>query len=146
MDTITKTDAPIPGAVPIGTIRRNARSLRLTRVAGEEGQWCFSIAEVTTDVYLGLVVITPGWDPAPIWEREAFKRGILFGTRIEIRIVETCEEFVDAVISGIPLDARHGLRLYPDCPYPIPMHEQEAVAWVALSKWRCCSSCPMSSG
>ncbi|MCD0444271.1 hypothetical protein LO763_11625 [Glycomyces sp. A-F 0318] len=119
------------GTTPLGTIRRNNRSLRLSLGKAEPGQWCIRVDVIATDTHLGVVVVTPGWNPAPIWEPAAGLIGILYGVPVETSIVETCEAFAAAVSNGVPLDARHGLRLDPACPYPIPMHEQEGVAWAA---------------
>jgi len=130
MDTIDVQPPLAPALIPIGTIRHGV-SMRLSREDAEPGQWRIAVDAIKAETRFGAVVITPGWPPAPIWEPEAAHRGIVFGSRVEIGIVEACEEFVAAVLTGVPLDARHGLRLDPQCPYPIPMREQVGVAWVA---------------
>lgn len=124
-------ERPAPALIPLGTIRRGC-SLRLSREEAEPGQWRFAVdaIEGAGDMRLGAVVVAPGWPPASIWEPEAAEYGIVSGSRIDISIVETCEEITDAIQLGVPLNGRHGFKPASDCPYPIPMHEQVGVAWV----------------
>jgi hypothetical protein len=133
MDTITTHEpGPLLETVPLGTIRPSGISLRLSREPGEAGQWRYAVDAIETpaDVRLGVVVVAPGWPPAPIWEPAAAARGIVFGSRVEISIVETCEDITDAILHGVFLDGRAGFRPAPECPYAIPMREQVGVAWV----------------
>lgn len=131
MDTITTGhDLKV---VPIGTIRRNSRSLRLTRDTSHEEGWRLLVGAIgpKDDLPLGTVVIAPGRERAPIWRPEAADMGIVFGSLVEIGIVRTCEAIVAAIVTAKPLDRRHGFVAAHDCPYAIPMQPQEAVTWIS---------------
>ncbi|THV35694.1 hypothetical protein [Glycomyces buryatensis] len=123
----TKTD-------PLGTIRRNCRSLRLAREASNEpGRWRITVTAIYPEgnEALGAVVVAPGQPTAPAWKPEAYEVGIIAGSLVETGIVNTCEAIVDAILNGTELEARHGFKKARDCSYKIPMLPQEAVAWVS---------------
>jgi hypothetical protein len=131
MDTINTARPPITGVVPLGTLRRNNRTLHLRHDTEEESGVRFKFAAGDGDerTELGAAIIPDKGGPERQWLTAALEVGIRKNDLVESGIIKALKGLARSIQTGKTLSAEHGFVKHPQCPHPFEV--EELVPWRA---------------
>lgn len=124
MDTINKA-APVTGVVPLGTIRRNNRTIMIRHDADEEDGIRFKLAAVEpkTSTELGSVTLGDGNSIERRWLEAATSIGISKSHVVEGGVIRCLRSLARSIEDGTDVPGDHGFVKASDCPYGFAVGE-----------------------
>lgn len=128
MDTISPATPTATGLVPLGTIRRQNRTIHISHDTDRQDGTRFVLKEeASRTIELGAVTITTDKSaPERCWLPAAHAIGISEGRLVEASIIRCLRDLVRSIHEQRMMPADHGFVRYASkCPYAFEVEELE---------------------